>query len=88
MLRLAERREEAANELQKALDLYEQKGTVSYGGPSPGVNNPVRYAWWEQSAGMRGLARTEGGAHDFMAPARALGDEYQDVVEDTMDGSL
>jgi tetratricopeptide (TPR) repeat protein len=27
VLRLAERREEAANELQKALDLYEQKGS-------------------------------------------------------------
>lgn len=46
-------------------------GTITYGGPSAGPNNPVEYAIYE-------MAR--GGAHDFLAPLTALDDAFLEAV--------
>lgn len=48
-------------------------GTISYGGPSAGVHNPVTYALYEQR---------RGGAHDFMAPTVEAGPGIGDAVLD------
>jgi hypothetical protein len=42
-------------------------GEIRYGGVSPGINNPVDYAEYEQR---------RGGAHDFIAPAVAMEGRY------------
>lgn len=53
-------------------------GEVSYGGPSPGfVNDPVRYAWYEQRRRL---------SHDFMAPARDQTKRFADAVSDAVKG--
>lgn len=39
-------------------------GTITYGGPSAGVNNPVKYAIYEQR---------RGGPHNFMSATDELG---------------
>lgn len=43
------------------------EGTISYGGPSTGVHNPVKYAEYE---------REKDGLHDFLAPAKAMENQY------------
>lgn len=48
------------------------EGTIRYGGPSAGVNNPVDYAIYEK-------ARDE--THDFMAGLPGLHPEYVEVIK-------
>jgi len=43
------------------------EGTIRFGGPSAGVNNPVDYAIYEKA---------RDGAHDFMSPLPALDPMY------------
>ena len=52
------------------------EGTVSYGGPSTGVNNPVDYAIYE---------RQRGGDHDFMAPLKTTEEEISWIIKDVGD---
>lgn len=49
----------ASGKVDSSYDQHEWHGTISYGGPAAGaINDPVKYAWYEQR---------RGGAHDFMA---------------------
>lgn len=48
------------------------EGTVTYGGPSKGINNPVEYAIYE---------RQRGGEHDFMSPLEATESEMEKIVK-------
>ena len=57
-------------------DNDEWEGTVSYGGPSTGVNNPVEYAIYE---------RQRGGAHDFMAPLAVTEVEMDAIIKKGLD---
>lgn len=41
-------------------------GEITYGGESPGVNNPVEYAWYEQR---------RDDVHDFMKPVHMLAEQ-------------
>lgn len=49
------------------------EGSITYGGPSTGVNNPVTYAIYE-------MAR--GGEHDFLQPARAHEPRMEAILSD------
>lgn len=55
------------------------EGTIEYGGPSVGINNPVIYAFYEQQ---------RGGQHDFMLSAYAAGDQMDLVVDKMLDGDV
>ena len=55
------------------------EGTVTYGGPSTGVNNPVEYAIYE---------RQRGGDHDFMAPLQQTEVDMAWVIKKIGDGDL
>jgi len=55
------------------------EGTVEYGGPSTGVNNPVDYAIYE---------RQRGGEHDFMAPLQQTEIEMSWIIKKVGDGDL
>lgn len=62
----------------------EWRGQFVAGGPSTGINNPVRYAAYERARGTigdfgRGLGSAKGD-HNFLAPAEA----YQDVFLETI----
>lgn len=49
------------------------EGTMVYGGPSLGVNNPVDYAIYEKA---------RGGPHDFLASAELLEVLYTTAIKD------
>jgi hypothetical protein len=53
------------------------KGEISYGGSSEGVHNPVKYAEYE---------RERDGAHDFLAPAKAMESSYIDAMNHFLGG--
>lgn len=53
------------------------EGNISYGGLSGGIHNPVDYAEFE---------RERDGAHDFLAPAVAMEQEYLDVITNFFKG--
>jgi hypothetical protein len=53
-------------------------GVIQYGGPSPGfINDPVRYAAYEQA---------RGGAHDFMVPFFAFEDAFKEAMRSGLQG--
>lgn len=53
------------------------EGSISYGGKSSGIHNPVDYAEYE---------REREGRHDFLAPARDLDSKYIDAVMEFLEG--
>ncbi len=53
------------------------EGTISYGGPSTGIHNPVDYAEYE---------RERDDAHDFLAPAKALESRYINAMNEFLEG--
>lgn len=53
------------------------QGEISYGGPSEGIHNPVKYAEYE---------RERDGAHDFLAPARSMDNDYIDAMNHFLGG--
>jgi hypothetical protein len=53
------------------------KGTISYGGPSAGVNNPVKYAIYEKA---------RGGAHDFMKNLHLTHSEFIEAIKEALKG--
>ncbi len=49
--------------------LHNWEGTITYGGESPGVNNPVDYAIYEKARGVHWMGPSSAkGDHDFMRP--------------------
>lgn len=53
------------------------EGSVRYGGPSMGINNPVDYAIYEQR---------RGGPHDFMDPMKATHPLFVSAMEAVLRG--
>lgn len=53
------------------------EGTITYGGPSEGVNNPVDYAEYERERGL---------LHDFLAPAEELSSSYIAAMNSYLEG--
>lgn len=47
------------------------EGTITYGGPSEGIHNPVDYAEYE---------RERGNYHDFLAPAEDSSNDYISAI--------
>lgn len=53
------------------------EGVISYGGLSEGIHNPVDYAEYE---------RERDGDHDFLAPARNMGNLYINAMNEFLGG--
>ena len=53
--------------------------SISYGGESAGVNNPVEYAGFE-------MAR--GGSHDFLYPTVYHESRFEDIINDHFSGGV
>lgn len=51
------------------------EGTIRFGGPSTGVNNPVDYAIYE---------KRRGGHHDFFAGLPAMKSSYVKAIKDSL----
>lgn len=51
------------------------QGEIRYGGPSAGINNPVRYAIYEKA---------RGGAHDFMHNLTLTHSEFVEAIKEGM----
>jgi hypothetical protein len=53
------------------------EGTISYGGKSAGIHNPVDYAEFE---------RERDASHDFFSPARSMESQYINAMNDFFGG--
>lgn len=61
--------------------MNEWKGTISYGGPSTGVNNPVTYAIYEKARGTTWLGPSSvKGDHDFMRPLTKMDEAWVKAI--------
>jgi len=66
-----------SGKISSVLEENKWEGQITYGGPSVGIHNPVKYAHYEQE---------RDGAHDFMEPIYSLDGRYGDAVEDWLKG--
>lgn len=69
------------SEASKATQKWE--GTIRYGGPSTGVNNPVDYAIYEKRRGIGGAGGPSDGKgdHDFFSSLPALHKQYIQAIQ-------
>lgn len=67
-----------SGKIKSVIDLSKWEGSITYGGPAAGaINNPVRYAHYEQE---------RDGLHDFIEPIYSLDSRYGDALASWLKG--